>query len=199
VVTDDFERSAESDSKGTLGTAVWENAISGSGSWGIVNGEVVPSLTAATGVLINKTVKLGRGSESRFVLRTDVKGMVDNTWAGVAFNVQDARNYYYLRFKANTGSYQMIRVMSGTETRMGDAGKLPAGIFETGKAYTLMVGSSKPHEFSFGITDASTGNLLASGVRNDDAMSFSGGYAGLCLASGGDKARFDNFNLSVEP
>lgn len=174
----------------------WRNSRTDA-KWGIAGGQVVAASGAAAAVLYNTLLETTSGNGAGFVLSADIKGLVSNAWSGVAFNFQDPQNYYYLRIKIGAPSYQMIRVVEGVETRLGAAGNLPSGVFSTNAAYTLTVSSSNTYEFSFAITDAKTGTLMASGSRIDDASSFNGGYAGLHYFNSTDKARFDNFSLKV--
>jgi hypothetical protein len=194
---DDFNRvNTSMSTDGSVIGEYWRNSRTDA-KWGIAGGQIVAGAGTTAAVLYNTLLETTSGNGAGFVLSADIKGLVSNAWSGVSFNFQDPQNYYYLRIKTGAPSYQMIRVVSGLETRMGAAGNLSSGIFSTNTAYTLTVSSSNAYEFSFAITDAKTGTLMASGSRIDDASSFSGGYAGLHYFNSTDKARFDNFSLKI--
>jgi hypothetical protein len=197
TVTDDFNRDGRGmhSSGATVGSG-WQSSQP-LGQWGIENQRLVVNLKTDG----DNTVLYNTGTELNgcFTVQADVKSLAANTWAGLAFHVQDAKNFYYFRYKSGAVNYALVRMIDGKSVILANL-KLPGCIFEIETDYTLTVRSSVAGSFDYEVKETGTGAVLASGTAEDSFVPLAGGYAGvLQTTQGPNRNSFDNFVLEVTP
>lgn len=142
---------------------------------------------------------IGTGADNDFSVSLDVamNTTASTAWAGVAFNVQDADNFYTLRYSAG-GEVQFLRVVGGS---------VSAFLNQTGtefthvqnRTYRLEVTSDTDYVYSGSVTDTTDDSVVWSFSNRTDTLSkFTGGYAGIYTGINGSES-FDNFSLTVVP
>lgn len=201
LVSDNFNRgNVGYNSGGAIGTDVWTNGGLNS-QWGIIGDEATANIgSGGVGLLVNTALGTTNENDLGFTINADVKAFEANRWAGVLFNYIDVDNYCYFRYKSGTGSWAVQTVKGGVPDRVGAAGLLASGIFETNTFYTLTVTSTNLYTFDVTIKDASSETVLVSDSRVgvDSGEQLSGGYGGLHQGTAGyDYVRFDNFRLEA--
>lgn len=199
LITDNFDRVDTSyETGGSSVSSYWMNSDS-SDQWKISGSNLFLNVQSDPAILYNAGLSTVSGNGTNFILSVDVAANVTGGWAGVVFNYQDPLNYYQLRIKGGSSSYQLNRVVNG-----GAGGPVFASDattpFAVGSFYTLTVTSTNAYEFDFTITDAGSStplNPTASAI--DVNANFAGGFAGVYspTASGATDpdATFDNFSL----
>ena len=194
---DDFNRADTAySSDGSLIGPNWVNAYSGD-EWKVCESNLCLNAGGVPGILYNASLATQSGFGGSFFLSADVCAEVG--WAGLVFNVQDASNYYVLRFKAGTRDYQLLGVQNGTNAtvvKWSDA----SSVFAAGNFYSISVSSSEACEFDFSICDGDS--VMASAGVSDSQSLFPAGYAGfynVVTGSYDPDSRFDLFSLRVVP
>ena len=199
LVTDDFNRA--NTTYGTEGASVgtyWMNS-DGTDDWKISESNLFLNAQTDPAILYNVESPTISGNGTNFVLSVDVAANVADGWAGIVFNYQNPSNYYMLRFKEGSTSYQLNRVVNG-----GTGGPVfandAAASFTLGSFYTLTVTSTNAYEFDFTITAAGSSVVLnPTATAVDGNNNFTGGYAGVysptTSGSTDPDAMFNNFSL----
>ena len=205
--TDDFNRAnVANTSNGTLiGAGYLITSVTGEGNFSIDTNKV-----RAGGAVGNHRVLSyqgfeaentgGRSFETSVEITLGVYNQLINS--GLAFNFQDANNFYYARLvsqtaaEAGNGILQFGQIVAGTGTSF--AGNITGLNVETGVAYTLTVSSSAAGSFSYGLTGG-TLNLSGNFSDNVGGIDFSDGYVGLYQSISNGNTQFDNFSISVIP
>ncbi|MEI8207280.1 MAG: hypothetical protein WCG03_10415 [Kiritimatiellales bacterium] len=198
-ITDDFNRTdtAYSTAGATIG-ANWVSADS-SDKFSISGNELLMDTVSAPGILYNNAQQTLSGSGAKFTLSADVAAPATAVWQGIVFNYQNESNYYTLRFKTDTASWQLLSCSTvGGKDKVVKSGNASAA-FTAGTLYTLTVASAAAYDFDFTIKTVGGGATLVSGKVVDTNSFFTGGYAGLYSGSQPKTppdARFDNFSLN---
>lgn len=201
VITDNFDRD---DTKYSRDGAVigdkWRNDQDM--EWAVQNKMVAANHNiSGEYVLYNRSLETVSGRDKKFELRCDVTGMFGGAWGGIAFNYQNAGNFYMVRFQAGTSTYQLVRVVGGAVAAIvskTDAVKQ----FEVGSSYTIRVTSETPYNYNFEITETGASQVLNPTTAGIDKLNrFTGGYAGLYVRSAPGSAKpdvmFDNFSMTA--
>ena len=168
--------------------------------------DVAPSLSADH-LTYNTGVGMIAGTSTdsnSWTMSSDIKIASDGMWAGVAFNVQDADNFYALRIKTGTTIYQMIRVLNGTAASAFVSKSDLSIPFASGTAYTFTISSDTANEFTFTITEAGSSTVLnPQTFTSQGSGNFDGGYGGFYhwtgLVSQQPDATYDNFSVEALP
>lgn len=167
-------------------------------NWAILNNTVVmqtyeaanaPAILAYTGLTLS----------AQYTLSLDVKLDAAGVLVGPAFNIQNATNYYTVRFQENaslsgTGFYQFLKYVNGAPTVLGSSNGF-LGI-SAGTWYTIAV-TNNASSFSFSIVNSATTNTLLTGSAVDASSPFTQGYGGMYSASIG--GNYDNFSIVNVP
>ena len=161
-------------------------------SWKLSSCQVVMQRNGGSGLLVWQPDGTSNTNGRNFELQADftLNTMANTDWIGLAFNVQDATNYYVLRYSGE-GNIQFQRIQNNVSTA------LYAGNFTNaaGYPYRMTVASGQAQTFDWALTDAMTGSNLLSGAVRDTGTGFSGGQGGIYGASSAMQA--DNFRLQV--
>lgn len=200
-VEDDFDRgdSPYSVHGSAIGSS-WKNSAPLVVKWAVGKGGLLALSAKGNSVLFNTGLETASGNGGGFSVRADVTALADRVWSGIAFNYQDADNFYFLRFKSGASNYQLYRVVDGKPASIMKS-EMDGGFLKN-RRYRLTVSSSEPWNFSFKIAEAESGTVLAKGNAVDPRSSFTGGFAGLYQGTAGSaapKSRFDHFKLHVRP
>ena len=202
LVTDDFSRdvlpvdyTSDTSQIGPHWKQNWST-----NEWSISSGaSVYAIINKAEAVLYNDELQTTSGGGDSFTLKLDYAGRHNVTvWGGVAWNYQDANNFYCLRYKNTTDDYQLLTMRNGSWANVSSGNA--SAIFADSALYTFEVASSNPYEFTYSITERNSGSVVASGTYNPAGNDFSGGYAGIYQSNtGGAHTVTDNFSLEVIP
>jgi arylsulfatase A-like enzyme len=199
TLEDDFHRAdTQFSTEGRVVGLSWRNSVPFVAKWGIRDGKVGVSTVGNNSVLYNTELETVSGNGTRFAVRAEVSPQQENVWSGVVFNFQDPGNFYVLRFKSGSSSYQLFRVVNRDFFRILNGET--EGSFGAGRTYTVEVMSKDPHQFSFKIFEEGEGSVLAEGRAEDPLCSFSRGYAGFYQGNegyGAPKTFFDSFRIEV--
>ena len=197
TVTDGFDRADTAYSAdGSAIGASWKNADS-SNRWKIEGGRLVADVREMPAILFNTALETTSGGGFDFTLSADVAVAASNRWAGVVFNYRDAGNFYCLRFKGGTRSYQLLAKIDGKWTELASQNDAIEP-FVQGTPYSLEIFSEEPHEFHFTIRKPGEGGALNPIADvTDEYNHFKNGCAGLYSPSSGTDAAFDNFRLEI--
>ena len=196
LVTDDFNRTVllTTDASALGGSWAQETAQ----GWQISGDYLHSHAAVAPGILYNDALQTVSGNGDSFVLSMDVASKVSTAWAGVVFNYQNNTNYYMLRIKSDSTSYQLLSMVDGGLGILQNSNA--ASTFGEDLFYTLTVTSTAAYTFDFSITAAGSSTVIGSGAnRVDSGSNFTGGYAGAYANSTGWSAGHDNFSLEVIP
>lgn len=202
-VVDAFDRADTSYS--SWSEAIGENWVNPNtqNKWRIKGENLFVSIKKDPAILYNKQAVTVCGNGKKYVLTADVVANVSLGWAGVVFHYKDALNFYVFRFKSESSSYQILRIVNGKTglVLMKEDAIKP---FKTGVAYRLTVMSEEPYTFNVKITEpdgADTLNPVT--LAMDSNQNFADGYAGVYspTTSGtvDPDAVFDNFNCEMAP
>lgn len=176
----------------------WSNSDS-SDKWRVSGNELVSYMQSAPAILYNTGQQTSCGNNNSFVLSANVSISQASVWSGIVFNYQNPSNYYVLRIKAGSTSYQVISVVDGLNDSVMVNENDSQKTFDVDTFYTLTVASDTVGEFDFTITE--TGSLA---VLNSPMMAIDGGsgfhkngYAGLYVSTTGPyPVLFDDFHIS---
>lgn len=124
----------------------------------------------------------------------DVPEGAATAFAGLAFHVQNSRNYYALRF-SGSGVVQMVRVVEGQQTQFSQS-RDSLFTFLRQHPYRLRVIAHEDHRFTGELYDAATGKLLWSEEATDAQRSFTEGRAGVVSFSK-EEVSADEFTVEV--
>jgi len=199
LVTDDFNRpnTVYTNDTSLIGPH-WQQNWSAN-KWSIGNGSVYGDLTVGEAVLYNDELQTTSGGGDSFTLKLDYVGRHNVTvWGGIAWNYQNADNFYCLRYKNTTDDYQLLTMRNGGWANVS-SGKASA-IFADSAFYSFEITSANAYEFAYSIKERTSGTLVASGTYTPAGSDFNGGYAGIFQTStGGAHTATDNFSLEVIP
>jgi hypothetical protein len=143
----------------------------------------------------------GNSFAASIVLTLGVYNQTINS--GLAFNFQNANNFYYARLVSQTaanagnGILQFGQIVAGTGASFTNANVTSLNV-ETGVAYTLSVSSSTAGSFTYGLTGG-TLNLNGSFSDNAEGGDFSNGYVGLYQSIANGNTQFDDLAITVVP
>lgn len=196
-IHDDFSDSdtAYSTNGSGIGTA-WVNSRDTT-NWKITNGTLmVNSAVSGPAVLYNTFQHTGSAINRSFTNSADVTALIQDAWVGIAFNYQNDTNFYAVRFKGGTASYQLYRRVNGSDSALVSG--TASSTFQTGVSYTITVSSDTAYQFDFAITETGSSTILNSKTSGTDSDSnFTDGYAGLYNTKPGEAVKYDNFYLSA--
>jgi len=147
-------------------------------------------------VVWNEEVSLHQNNGQHSSAQVDALAVKNNTWAGLAFNVQDSDTFYQVRFKTGSNSYQIV---------MHDDGKVKAILshsdaittFEAGKFYQLRVelGTDGDNSYHFTISEPEFPTKVLNPDRSCESTTLTGGYAGVTYGNWHTSYHFDNFHV----
>jgi len=149
--------------------------------------------TATTPLVMGVTQALSLntgGSEFFLVATVRLNSTSATNWAGVAFNIQDAANYYAFRY-SGTGVVQLVKVVTGTPVPEASVTGTIAGIVQN-RMYRLRVTSSGTSAFNLSIADATTGAVVWSKTTATGTAPIYDGKFGLYANS--TKGSFTDFD-----
>ena len=203
LITDNFDRADTTRTTYTVnvGGSGWTQSGDGvnpASDWWISGNTARGRARASDAVMYNTDLSTVSGGGDSFTLSTDVMTLNGGYWNGVAFNYTDADNMYFIRFKSDTGEYQLIERNDGVQTTHVNT-TLSSGTFAQDVSYTITVASDAAGKFNYSILNGAT--VVVSGSVDDSANAVTGGYAGL-YTTGLDNAAqgvYDNFSLEVIP
>ncbi len=206
AVTDDFNRADTAwSSNGADIRSDW--TVSGTNVWRINGNRLevdLPDSVNGSSILYNSSIQLANGGGESFALSADVTATTNDQWCGVVFNYQNPSNYYMLRIKTGTTSYQIIPVIDGANGADLELFSDALVTWAAGTAYTLAVSSASAYGYTFEITEAGSSTVLNPNTSVSFATSHhDGGYAGLWALSVNlgvetvPNCTFDNFDLTV--
>ncbi|MGZ0708283.1 PEP-CTERM sorting domain-containing protein [Coraliomargarita sp. W4R53] len=187
----------------------WVNGATAN-TWAIDSNTAVltPSTGGATAAFYNTSFIQSATDGDSSTVEADISLANANTWGGIAFNVQNNTDFYQFRIKANTSSYQLIKVSGdgGTGARSTSAllnSSNATTTFAVNTAYHLSVtstvsGTSNIMNFSITAVGGST-VFNQSTTVTDSTSAYLGGYAGLTNGNEGGTYTFDNFSAIPEP
>ena len=179
--------------------ANWKNA-GDSNPWKISDGTVAVDVREMPAILYSTVQETTSGHGSNFTVSAEVAILAPNCWAGLVFNFQDADNFYCLRFKAGTRTYQLLAKIDGEWSILASHSDA-AEPFAPGTSYSLKVFSEDAHEFYFTLRKPGSDAVLNPVANATDSYShFKNGYAGLYSPSAGAgevDAVFDNFRVEI--
>ena len=200
LVTDDFNRADVDYTTDTslIGPHWQQDGTTNKWQLNGTGGMIYTDIKVAEAIMYNDELATTSGNGTNFTFSLDMAGRHDDTvWLGVAFNYQDGENFYAVRYKNTTDSYQLLARVGGAWSSV--VGGVASEVFTNETLYTISITSSDPHEFTYRIAKAGDDSLVAVGTYNPSDH-FDGGYAGLYQSStGGADAKFDNFSLEVGP
>lgn len=201
LVTDDFDRPNVDYTNDTSQIGAHWQQDRPTNLWQL-NGaskEVFSDINDKEAVLYNDELALASGGGDSFTFSLDYAARHDATiWGGIAWNYQDKDNFYALRYKNTTTSFQLLTRRNDGWTNVSSGNATEA--FANNGYYTFEITSSNPYDFGYSITKVSDSTVVASGTYNPAGSDFTGGYAGFYQSdTGGAHAKFDNFSLEVIP
>jgi len=200
VFEDGFDRTgtAYSADGAAIGTS-WKSE-GNSNLWKTKGGSLLLDVRRMPAILYCTALETTSGRGANFTVSADVAVAAPNSWAGLVFNFQDAGNFYCLRFKAGTRTYQLLAKIEG-EWKILASHSDAAKPFAIGTPYSLKVFSEDAHEFHFTLRKPGEATVLNPVADATDSYShFKNGYAGLYSPSRGTTkpdAVFDNFVLET--
>jgi len=118
---------------------------------------------------------------------------------GLAFNFQDANNFYWARLGSQTtstttnGILQFGQFVAGVSTAFTGA-NLTSLNLETNIPYTLTIGSTNAGSFTYGLTGGSL-NLNGSFSDNLGGVDFTNGYVGIYQNIPNSNTQWDDFSV----
>lgn len=158
----------------------------------------IPATQSTNFLMYNLSIQtLSVGDES-FQMTSDLRIPNNSIYGGIAFNIQDANNFYAVRIKTGTAQYQVIRVINGSVFSL--VSETGANTFSANTLYTLSVASVAPYNYSFKIAQTGSTNALNTVTSfSDSGSAFTNGFGGLYfwtgLASAAIDAYYDNFRI----
>lgn len=197
TIEDDFNRAdmAAPSSDTSLIGANWKQSATSVDEWQVSGNYLHSHAVTTLALLYNDALETVSGNGTNFVLNTHVASKSLGSWVGLAFNYQDDDNFYVVRFKSGSNSYQLLRWVGGA-VGVIQSSTAPQN-FEEDAFYKITVTSDTEYTFSFSITKDAGATTLGSGFQTDANHSHTGGYAALYVGNGGYAAGHDNFSLSV--
>ncbi|MEA2068911.1 MAG: hypothetical protein U9P12_06910, partial [Verrucomicrobiota bacterium] len=194
LAKDNFDRSDTDWQAATnFPNAIGNDWVVGTQSWKISGNQVTMQRIGGAGVLFWTSTETANTQGHRFTLEAEATlGVTNSTdFAGITFNVQDATNYYTLRY-SGTGNIQFLRVRDGSPAVIGSGSFAHAATHP----YRMVVSSSQPQNFEWSIFDTATDLVVASDSTVDSGSGFSDGFGGVYASS--SQALLDQFRLQVD-
>ncbi len=153
---------------------------------------------APAAVAWNPALETVSGNGTNFNLSVGLSIASGGRLTGVAFNVQDEDNFYFISIVTGTARYSFYKVANGAVTelqRWNDA----SVTFTARTNYTLNITSDIEGAYSFFITETGQSTCLnpTTSYTVGDGAPFIGGYGGLYTHGNGSAFRYDNFSLEV--
>ena len=191
-VQDDFNRSNGSD--------IGEQWVRSGDAlqWRISNSVLIAGQsTASQQVLYHNQVASNPGET--IDLRVSVYSPTANLWGGLAFNYQDADNFYIVRIKFGTNALQILCHQNGAIRVVSSV--TASQPFLVNRPYVLRLqAKSGQGVYRATVYDADSGSVLFEHTAKEAAAAFTGGHAG--LYSGSIYASdvlfgFDNFGFAA--
>lgn len=169
------------------------------GNWSIMDNQLTSGNTNTANVISFNGFDLA--DTPSFTFEADVAIPRATGWAGIAFHVQDASNYYMMRVRPDQNKVQFIAVVDGGNADVmlnSDAVISPA--VQAGETYLFGVESPSAGEFNLYIRDLQGASMMTSSHSN---TMLSGGEAGFYSGSTGGNDVLglvaDNSSLEVIP
>lgn len=192
AVSDDFDRDKTfPEDSGTEPNPIGTQYTVASGTW-----EISRYLLQATdgGVMYENTLQTKNTGGFSFTLQAD--NLFSGTVQGLVFNLQDASNYYVLRYTRNPqttlATIEFLVVVNGVARKLDSS----TGLDLVSTAYYTMTVSSSPTQantFTFSISDIGSPTPIYTNTVTD--ATFTDGYSGFFRVGG--TARWDNYSLTV--
>jgi hypothetical protein len=204
AVRDEFDRAATAQTAHTVnvGSSAWMqagNGVSGEGNdWFINDGGALRLRNRVEdAVLYNTGAETRSDAGAGFILQVDLMGLQSGAYVGVVFNYADENNYYAVRFKAASSTWQVLQMTSsGWDVFYNE--NLSTGTFAEDTYYTVTVVSSGTGRFDFSICETGSDIAVVSGSVTDSASVLDGGWAGVYgTAIPAHIAAFDHFVLQT--
>ncbi len=147
-------------------------------AWSVQDGELWAGMAASTHYTLTHSDAVGDGKQ-KIDLSATISSGSRSAWGGIAFNVQDAENFYMLRIKFDNGMYQLVRLAGDAKPLVVDTETL-ATPFALNTQYTLRLQfSPKDRFYVVTITDTAKGEVLIHRSKVEAAPMFVSGAAGL--------------------
>lgn len=144
-------------------------------------------------VLIYQGVKL----EDKFTVSAKVKveGVAGAHFVGIAFNIQDANNFYVFRVNSSISNniYQVLKRVNG---KWKDLKTTQFSGIKDGTCYTLVVQVKEAGSFIISIKDEEGVVLKPEEVSDNSESKYTGGYAGIYIGS--NQCYAMNFSINGE-
>lgn len=158
----------------------------------------IPVTQSANFLLYNTSLETLTATGESFEMTMDARMVGSSIYGGVAFNIQDASNFYAIRIKTGTGLYQVIRVVDGSVSAM--AAETLGAAFAANVSYTFNISSDTAYSYAFHIVQTGTTNVLNTTTSFTDSNSnftngYGGGYFWTGLGSQAIDAYYDNFRI----
>jgi sialate O-acetylesterase len=163
--------------------------------WSVQAGELWAGMATSSHYTLTHSDAVGDG-EMKIDLSATISSGSRSAWGGIAFNVQDAENFYMLRIKFDNGMVQLVRLAGAAKPLVVDTETL-ATPFALNTQYTLRLQfSPKDRFYVVTITDTATGEVLIHRTKVEAAPMFVSGPAGLyggSTSTNPDLFIFDDF------
>ncbi len=121
---------------------------------------------------------------AKFTVAADVKiETADGAhFAGVAFNIQDAKNFYVFRVNSGSGNgiCQVLKMVNG---EWKDIKTMNFDAVKAGTAYTLSVQATAPGAFTVSIRKGEEVVLKPESLNDANAPAYQGGSAGIYMGA----------------
>jgi hypothetical protein len=114
-------------------------------------------------------------------------------FGGVAFNIQDAKNFYVFRINSGSGNgiYQVLKMVEG---KWRELKTLQFDAIKSGVSYTLTVQAKEPGSFTVSIKNGDEVVMKPEDVKDATGSVYTGGNAGIYTGSTECSIK----NLSIE-
>jgi len=192
AVSDDFDRDKTfPEASTTEPNPIGTQYTIASGTW-----EIAHNLLQATdgGIMYENTLKTKSADGFSFTLQAD--NLFSGTVQGLVFHLQDASNYYVLRYsknpKTSLATIEFVVMVNGVGRKLDSSTGLD---LVSTKYYTMSISSSttQANTFTFSISEIGSETPIYSNTVTD--ATFTDGYSGFFRAGG--TARWDNYSLTV--
>jgi len=202
--TDNFNRAnvAYTTNGSLIGAGYVITSVTGEGNFSITNNTVLTGGVAGNHRVLSyqgfEVENTGGNSFAASIVLT-LGAYNQGINSGLAYNFQDASNFYWARLVSQTaanagnGVLQFGQIVAGTSTSFTGVNVTSLNV-ETGVAYTLSVSSSTAGSFTYGLTGG-TLNLNGSFSDNIGGVDFTNGYIGLYQNVANSNTQFDDFSV----
>jgi hypothetical protein len=160
-------------------------------SWKISSAQVTMRRDNGTGLLMWQPDGTLNTSGRTFGLQAllTLGAAASSDWTGLAFNIQDAANYYVLRY-SGAGNMQLLRIRDGAVSAILYSGNFT---HTAGRSYQMTVSSGQARTFHWSLTDRESGATVLSETTTDTETGFSDGSG--ALYSNSNYVQADDFRL----